>query len=603
MSDVDRPTTRDAVRGDASARRDMARKDLATAEATGERLGTWRIVAFVAAGASALLLPSPWGGSAALAALVAFALLVVASGRAGAKERAATARVLHGDHVLTRLDDDVPAGEFDATPLLHASWRETAEALHVAGPRGLLARMGRPRTHRGAHELVALALSTPTAEQRVARQERAARLAAEPDLLEAWAVTAADAPQALGEDRVAAWVHAPPRELGGAWRVAVEVACVVDIALVGAWLAGAPTGIPGALAGFVLHNLVWRVRARPVTEALAASEPAARELSLAARLAPLLGQRPDLVGEDVAARCRVEGGHATRLGRLAGWVESLRNPFALPFVWITGSGTRLARSVERWRALHGKAALAWLGELGAFDAATAVATYTREHPEDAWPMPGATRAARLEATAVRHPLLPLASSVANDIALGAPDPAVLVVSGANMAGKSTWLRAVGLNEILGRLGAPVAAASWHGGPFGLGTSLGVDDDLLAGVSRFQAEVVRTATLVEDARRHPPYLALLDELFGGTTSEDRVIGATAVVEHLLAADALALVTTHDLALTRLADDEPRIGNVHFAADVSDGTLRFDHRVRPGVVSGSSARALLQAAGLLPPDDAA
>ena len=120
------------------------------------------------------------------------------------------------------------------------------------------------------------------------------------------------------------------------------------------------------------------------------------------------------------------------------------------------------------------------------------------------------------------------------------------------------------------------------------------------MAKSNIEVVRTALLVREAREHAPYLALLDELFGGTTSEDRVVGATAVVEHLLAAGALALVTTHDLALTHLADDEPRVGNVHFAADVTDGQLHFDHRVRPGVVSGSSARALLQAAGLLPAD---
>ncbi|MCA9314717.1 MAG: hypothetical protein H6826_05050 [Planctomycetes bacterium] len=600
MSDAARPSTREAVRDDALARRERAEVDRASAEARAARLGTLRVVTFALAVAAGLLVPAPWTLPAVFLALAGFAALIVASGRVGAAERAAAARMLHADHVLARVAGEVPEGAFDATPLLQAAWRETAQALHVAGPRGLLARLGRPRTHRGAQELVALAMTSPTAEERSERQQRTDRLAAEPDLLETWAVTASDAPQALGEDRVATWVGAPRRALDGPWRVAVEIACVVDVALVVAWFADAPTGFLGALGGMVLHHLVWRPRARHVTQALAASEAPARELSLASRLAPLVAERPDLVGADVAERMRHEGTEASRLGRLAGWVESLRNPFALPFVWITGSGTRLARRLERWRAERGQAALAWLAELGAFDATTAVATYAREHPEDAWAEPGATRPARLEARGVRHPLLPHESSVANDIVLGAPDPSVLVVSGANMAGKSTWLRALGLNEVLARLGAPVAAAAWHGGPFGLGTSLGVDDDLLAGVSRFQAEVVRTALLVREAREHAPYLALLDELFGGTTSEDRVVGATAVVEHLLAAGALALVTTHDLALTHLADDEPRVGNVHFAADVTDGQLHFDHRVRPGVVSGSSARALLQAAGLLPAD---
>ena len=166
MSDAARPSTREAVRDDALARRERAEVDRASAEARAARLGTLRVVTFALAVAAGLLVPAPWTLPAVFLALAGFAALIVASGRVGAAERAAAARMLHADHVLARVAGEVPEGAFDATPLLQAAWRETAQALHVAGPRGLLARLGRPRTHRGAQELVALAMTSPTAEER-----------------------------------------------------------------------------------------------------------------------------------------------------------------------------------------------------------------------------------------------------------------------------------------------------------------------------------------------------------------------------------------------------------------------------------------------------
>jgi hypothetical protein len=605
------------LEAEAGARQARALQERAAAERRAERLGSGRLLAFVLLLVGGLAVPGPVLGPLLTAgALALFGWLVVLSGRADAGGRAADLRATYHADVVLRLHGAVPDGAFDGTDLVPAHHRDTAAALHVVGPQGLLARLGRPRTAAGARGLVALALEPVDAATRAARQEAVRELAGHADLLEDWAVEAADRPAATDRERITPWIEAPPARLDGVYGLVTDLAALLDSGLMIAFFVGAPTGLLGALGGIALHNLVWRWRGRHVVRALAAAEGPARDLALAGRLTQLLAARQAsglaaAAPFPTAALLRTQdpeapatwARHLAALGRTADWVESLRNPFFLPFAWITGSGTRLARRFEAWRADHGAGALAWLDHLGRCDALIAVAIHAREHPTDAWPgPPRGNDPAGLVARAVRHPLLPRQQAVANDIALGGEAPRAYVVSGANMAGKSTWLRTLGANEVLARLGAPVAAASWHGGPFALGTSLGVGDDLLHGVSRFQAEVLRMAEIVAGAQAQRPYLFLLDELLGGTTSEDRRLGARALLRRLLASGAVGLLTTHDLALARLADDDARVANVHFGAEVVGGRLVFDHRVQPGVIRGSSARALLEAAGLIDPDEA-
>jgi DNA mismatch repair ATPase MutS len=174
---------------------------------------------------------------------------------------------------------------------------------------------------------------------------------------------------------------------------------------------------------------------------------------------------------------------------------------------------------------------------------------------------------------------------------------VLVISGSNMSGKSTLLRTVGTNAVLAFAGAPVCAASLRISPLSIGASLRVRDSLLEGRSRFYAEIERLRQIVELCDGQLPVLFLLDEILHGTNSHDRGIGAEAVVRGLVERGALGLVTTHDLALARVAEVlAPRGRNVHFEDHLEEGEIMFDYRVRPGVVERSNALALMRAVGL-------
>jgi DNA mismatch repair ATPase MutS len=181
--------------------------------------------------------------------------------------------------------------------------------------------------------------------------------------------------------------------------------------------------------------------------------------------------------------------------------------------------------------------------------------------------------------------------VANDVRLGRADAPVVIVSGSNMSGKSTLLRAVGVNAVLAQMGAPVAARSLRMTGLTVGASLRSQDSLVSGVSRFYAEILRLRQVVERAGGDPPLLFLLDEILSGTNSHDRRIGAEAILRTLVGRGAIGLVTTHDLALTAIAPT-----NWHFADEIVDGRLHFDYRLRPGVVERSNALALMRAVGL-------
>jgi DNA mismatch repair ATPase MutS len=200
---------------------------------------------------------------------------------------------------------------------------------------------------------------------------------------------------------------------------------------------------------------------------------------------------------------------------------------------------------------------------------------------------------------VAHPLLPINRAVRNDVSLGgASGPRVLIVSGSNMSGKSTLLRAVGVNAILALAGGVVRATAFTLTPVAVGATMRVQDSLQAGRSRFFAEVTKVRLLLDIATREsdPPLLFLLDELFAGTNSADRVAGAEGVVRALLAAGAVGFVTTHDLSLTAVTDAIPGTANVHFCDGFAGGELHFDYTMRPGVVPHGNGLALMRAVGL-------
>jgi DNA mismatch repair ATPase MutS len=237
----------------------------------------------------------------------------------------------------------------------------------------------------------------------------------------------------------------------------------------------------------------------------------------------------------------------------------------------------------------------WLASAGEFEALGSLAAYGFERPDDILP-DIVDEGASFVADALGHPLLPAARVVRNDVRLDA-DQRLLIVSGSNMSGKSTLLRTIGLNAVLARAGAPVMARGLRIGPLSIGATLRIQDSLQDGRSRFFAEITRLKAVVDLARLQPPALFLLDELFHGTNSHDRLVGAAGVLRALLGLGAVGLVTTHDMALASIVESlGPTAVNVHFEDRIEDGEMRFDYTMKPGPVTASNALALMRAVGL-------
>jgi DNA mismatch repair ATPase MutS len=201
-----------------------------------------------------------------------------------------------------------------------------------------------------------------------------------------------------------------------------------------------------------------------------------------------------------------------------------------------------------------------------------------------------------EAVALAHPLIPEGEAVGNDVCLD-QRMRLWIVSGSNMSGKSTLLRAIGLNAVLAWAGAPVTAGRLRVSRFAIGASLRTNDSLADHRSRFYAEISRLREIVDLARAGKPTLFLLDELLSGTNSHDRRIGAEALIRGLVQRGAIGLVTTHDLALAEIVPSFNGLAaNVHFEDHLEGGEIRFDYHLREGIVTRSNALALMRAVGL-------
>ena len=202
-----------------------------------------------------------------------------------------------------------------------------------------------------------------------------------------------------------------------------------------------------------------------------------------------------------------------------------------------------------------------------------------------------------DAEGIGHPLIPEARVVRNDVRFGG-ELRLLVISGSNMSGKSTFLRAVGVNTVLALAGAPVRAHKLTLSPLIVAASIRIVDSLQDGISHFYAEILRLRQVMElSGAKEGTVLFLLDEILHGTNSHDRRIGADAVVRGLVDRGAVGFITTHDLALSKLAEAlGDRAINVHFEDEIVDGKVHFDYVMRDGVVTKSNALDLMRSIGL-------
>lgn len=282
--------------------------------------------------------------------------------------------------------------------------------------------------------------------------------------------------------------------------------------------------------------------------------------------------------------------------RVLGWFELRHNGLVHPFVdtfllWDIHCVLRL----EAWQRSAGKKARAWFGALGELEALSAFASLAFDEPAFSFPeiVEGPPR---FEARGLAHPLIAKDKRVANDVSLLGPGRALLI-TGSNMSGKSTLLRAMGVAAVLALAGAPVCAESLVLSPLAVRTSIRISDSLRSAVSHFYAEVTRLKGVLDATTGDLPVLFLLDEILHGTNSAERQIGARAVLAELLARGAIGAVSTHDAGLCQLPEPlMAAVEQVHFRESVRGDVMTFDYRLRPGPVVAGNALRLMRSVGL-------
>jgi hypothetical protein len=268
--------------------------------------------------------------------------------------------------------------------------------------------------------------------------------------------------------------------------------------------------------------------------------------------------------------------------------------FYAPFRYFL-IGTQLCMAIEQWRREHAESLRIWLHAWGEFEALNALAAYGFENPNNTFPE-FTDGGACFEAREMGHPLLSHTSCVANDVGMNSSVP-FFVISGSNMSGKSTVLRAIGLNAVLAFAGSPVRAGYLRLSELTVVASMSIVDSLLNGKSKFLAEVERLRQAIGSAVENKSVLFLVDEIFSGTNSRDRRIAAEAVVRTLVKKGAIGALSTHDLALTEIASADGMCGvNVHMGPRDERDPMDFDYRLKLGVTKESNALAIARMAGV-------
>ena len=581
--------------------------------------------------------------------LVVFALLVVRHDRVMRRREAAARAIAFYERGLARIEDRWP-GTGDTGERFRNPDHLYAQDLDLFGPGSLFELLSIARTRAGEETLAGWLLAPADATEILTRQQATQDLAPRLDLREAMSLAGADIRASVHSEALVTGAEGPPH-LNNRWiHPVATILTMAAIVAAAAWIA---TGDSAAFIAVVLLEITFSLPLRQrIASALHGADGPARDLDvLAVVLARLEQERftaerltqlqRQLAGAGTPASPSVMAASTSirrlhRLVELHDWQHNMVfAPFAAAVLW----STHLAFAIEAWRRVHGHDVREWLRISGEFEAIASLSAYHYEHPDDPFPeiVTPPSRQAVFDGVALGHPLIQADRMVRNDVHLGeprGPDPStlqqaqgrpepgrrattsgapraesrgersapqLLVVSGSNMSGKSTLLRTVGVNAVLAFAGAPVRATALRLTPLRIGATLRIQDSLQEGRSRFYAEITRIRDIADLASGAVPVLFLLDELFHGTNSHDRVVGASGVLRAILGRQAIGLITTHDLALTKVADDlAPRAVNVHFDDRFEGGEIQFDYVMKPGPVTRSNAIALMRAVGLDVPE---
>ena len=538
---------------------------------------------------------SPWWLLLALAVFLVIAILHAKVLR----QRACAERALDFYHKgLARIEDRWSGtGQTGVRIDVHSSLYATD--LDLFGQGSLFELLSLARTRIGEDTLAAWLLSPSPVPQLTQRHAAIAELRNRLDLREDIAILGEDIKAGIHSDALTQWAEAP-NQLTNSWLRWLSL--LLAIAAIAAAIVWAEFGTKAPFFTIIILETIITALLRKRTDAVFhATEHALQDLQLLSSLLARLEREQFASPRLQALKTELSSHHLAasqaiaRLRTIVEYIRSLDNPIMrilnIPLLYVV----QVAYAAEAWRTAHGAAVRAWLNAVGEVEALLSLSAYSYEHPSDPFPEflegPPCFNAEQLG-----HPLIPAAKCVRNDISV-CDEAKVLLVSGSNMSGKSTLMRAVGVNTVLAMAGAPVRAQRLRLTPLQIGASILINDSLQEGSSRFYAEITRLRQICDLAEKHPPVLFLLDELLQGTNSKDRLIGAEGIVRALLASSAIGLISTHDLALTNIGSQEDdRLHNVHLQDEIRDGKMTFDFKLHDGVVTKSNGIELMRLIGL-------
>jgi hypothetical protein len=290
-------------------------------------------------------------------------------------------------------------------------------------------------------------------------------------------------------------------------------------------------------------------------------------------------------------------GEFRKLSNYVSWLDQRLNIFVSPVLnSLFLYDLQWSFLIEKWRLKNDKNMILWMDTLGELDVLCSLSNFHYNNPDFCFPELSDEKLL-IETCGVGHPLIKSNKRVPNDFKLEGENQ-IAIVTGANMAGKSTFLRVIGINMALAYTGAPVCAASFKISTLDLISSMRISDSLRDDVSYFYAELRRLKSIRQKVESGDPTLILLDEMLRGTNSKDKQQGSKAFVQNLLGYNCLALVATHDLMLGQLEEEYPaKIKNFSFESLLVDNELIFDYKIKAGIARNTNASFLMKKLGII------
>jgi hypothetical protein len=299
---------------------------------------------------------------------------------------------------------------------------------------------------------------------------------------------------------------------------------------------------------------------------------------------------------DIASRANEACRNIRKLASLVGALDARTNSLAAVFVnSFLLYDLQCVYRLEVWREANAEKLKLWIDAITEIEVLNSIGTFHYNNPS--FCLPDFSDGLTITATSLGHPLISASERVANDLTFG-PDPSVLIITGANMAGKSTFLRTLGVNIVLALNGAPVCASQFLCPLVELRTGMRTADSLRDHQSYFYAELYRLKGIMDELRSNRPLLVLLDEILKGTNSNDKQAGSIALVKQFLPHRCLAIIATHDLALGDLEKAYPeKVRNFCFEANIENDQLSFDYKLKTGIAQKMNASFLMKKMGII------